>query len=170
MRPATTTGTLIRKTEPHQKLSSSAPPRIGPIALARVEDVRDDRQRHGHDRGAAEAHQRAGPDQLVGRLGVRRQQRRQSEDREADGQHALATEPVAEHAGGEEQAGEDQRVRVDGPLQLTLAGPQAVLRVGERFQRDVEHGVVEDHHQEADDEHTQDGPAPWVSGVDLRLH
>jgi hypothetical protein len=30
-RATTTTGTLIRKTEPHQKLSSSQPPRIGPI-------------------------------------------------------------------------------------------------------------------------------------------
>ena len=29
------TGTLIRKTEPHQKFSSSAPPTTGPIATAR---------------------------------------------------------------------------------------------------------------------------------------
>jgi hypothetical protein len=30
-----TIGTLIRKTEPHQKLLSSAPPTIGPMAMAR---------------------------------------------------------------------------------------------------------------------------------------
>jgi hypothetical protein len=33
--PATTTGTLIRKTEPHQKLSSRAPPTSGPIGKLR---------------------------------------------------------------------------------------------------------------------------------------
>ena len=34
-RPSSTTGTLIRKTDPHQKRSSSAPPTIGPIATPR---------------------------------------------------------------------------------------------------------------------------------------
>ena len=32
----TTTGTLIRNTEPHQKWSSSQPPRIGPIGKPRT--------------------------------------------------------------------------------------------------------------------------------------
>ena len=31
--PTSTTGTLIRKTEPHQKWSSSNPPVIGPMAM-----------------------------------------------------------------------------------------------------------------------------------------
>ncbi len=33
--PAMTIGTLIRKTEPHQKCSSRKPPKTGPIATAR---------------------------------------------------------------------------------------------------------------------------------------
>ncbi len=33
MMPTTVTGTLIRKTEPHQKWSSSRPPSTGPVAM-----------------------------------------------------------------------------------------------------------------------------------------
>ena len=32
--PSSTTGTLMRKTEPHQKCASSAPPVMGPSAMA----------------------------------------------------------------------------------------------------------------------------------------
>ena len=35
MPPTIVTGTLIRKTEPHQKWSSSRPPRTGPVAMPR---------------------------------------------------------------------------------------------------------------------------------------
>ena len=185
--PSTTIGTLIRKTEPHQKCSSSAPPTTGPIAtrqadgagpdadglapLARVEDVGDDRQRRRHDRRAADAHQRPGPDQLAGRLGVRRQPatpgRTATRPMQQD---PPAAEPVAEHAEGEQQPGEDQRVRVDGPLEFALAGAEPVHRVGDGPQRDVEDGVVEHDDEQADDEHAEDRPAPRVSGVVRWLH
>ena len=60
----------------------------------------------------------------------------------------LPADPVAQDAGGEEQTGEDQRVRVDRPLQVGLARAEAVHRVGDGAQRDVEHGVVEHHHEQ----------------------
>ena len=185
-RPISTTGTLIRKTEPHQKCSSSAPPsdradrhgeadRAGPdadrpAALARVEDVGDDRQRHRHDRRAADAHERAGRDELAGVLRVRREQRGQAEQHQADQQEALAADAVAEHAEGEQQPGEDQGVRVDRPLQLALGRAEAVHRVGERAQRHVEDGVVEHDHEQADHQHPEDRPPPRVSGVVVQLH
>ena len=42
--------------------------------------------------------------------------------READEQHALAAELVAEGAGREKEAGEDDHVGVDDPLQLAALG------------------------------------------------
>ena len=50
--------------------------------------------------------------------------RADGEDDEADLQRALAAEAVAERAGGEEQAGEDERVGVDDPLQLGVRGAE----------------------------------------------
>ena len=52
----------------------------------------------------------------------RRRERAEAEDHEPDLQRAAATEPVAQAAGGEEQAGEHERVRVDHPLQLAVRG------------------------------------------------
>ena len=52
------------------------------------------------------------------------------EDREADGQRTLASEPVAEAAGGEEQAREDERVAVDDPLQLAGRAPRSLINDG----------------------------------------
>ena len=57
----------------------------------------------------------------------------------------LAAEPVAQHAEGEQQAGEGQRVRVDHPLLLALRRVQVLL---DRGQGDVEDRVVEDHDQQ----------------------
>ena len=147
--PTTVTGTLIRKTEPHQKWVSSRPPSTGPIATPmptaevqmpmardrspRLEDVGDDGQRLRHDRRAAQAHHRAGRDQLVGRVRVGGEQRAEAEQDQADHQHALAADPVADHPEGEQQAGEDERVGVDRPLELGLAGAEAARRPGWRW-------------------------------------
>ena len=184
--PTITIGTLIRKTEPHQKCSSSAPPTIGPIATARPTapaqtpiawprsrgsktlEMIDSVDRH--DGGAADAHERAGRDELAGALRVRREQRREAEEREPDEQEPLAAEPVAQDAEGEQQAGEDQGVRVDRPLELALRRAEPVHRVGERAQRDVEDGVVEHDDEQAHDQHAENGPAARVAGVDGLLH
>ena len=134
------------KTEPHQKCSSRKPPVIGPrpmpsadtpaqmpIALPRSrgigEDVGDDRQRRRHDERAADAHERAGDDQGVGRAGANADSSEPTPkiDRPMR-EEAVATEPVAEAPRGEQQAGEHERVGVDDPLQLAGRRPEAALR------------------------------------------
>ena len=79
-----TSGTLTRKTEPHQKCSSRKPLAIGPMAapgageagpdgdglgpLLGREDVGEDRQRRRHDERGADAHHRAEGDEVPGRV------------------------------------------------------------------------------------------------------
>ena len=135
-RATMTIGTLTRNTEPHQKCSSSQPPSDGPRATPRPatpaqiadglrpaprvgEDVGEDRQGGRHDQRAADAHDGPGGDQLVGGARPRRPQHEPTPKitRPSD-QRAVAAEAVAEAAGGEQQAGEHERVGVDDPLQL----------------------------------------------------
>ena len=150
-RPATsatiTTGTFTRKTEPHQKWSSSQPPTTGPIAmprpetpaqiadgaaaLLRREDVREDRQGRRHDERAADAHERARRDQH-GR--AMRRERGSSEPAakitQPEVEGAPATEAVAEAPGREQQPGEHEDVGVDDPLQLAGGASRSRTSVG----------------------------------------
>ena len=99
----------------HADAHGGGPDADGPGPLPRVEHVGDDRQRLRHDRRGAQAHRRPGEDELIGVVRVRGEQREQAERGHADHQHALAADPVADHAEGEQQAGEHQRVGVDRP-------------------------------------------------------
>ena len=142
-----TIGTFTMKIDPHQKCSSRNPPVIGPspmpsaetpahtpIALPRsagsvktlvmIESV------DGMMNARADAHQRAGADEHVGRRREGREQRADAEDGETDRQEAVAAEPVTEASRGEQQAGEHQRVGVDDPLQLAGRRPEAALALG----------------------------------------
>ena len=69
----------------------------------------------------------------------------QAEDHEAELQRALAAEPVAEGTGGQQDAGEDEGVGVDDPLQLGARGAEALLdaRDGDVQRADRHH----DHHE-----------------------
>ena len=174
-------GRLMRKTAPHQKCSSSSPEVTGPMAapaagdagpdgdrlgpLAPREDVGQDGQRRGHDERRADAHDRSADDDLGRRGGEGADQRAEGEHDQAALQGPLAAEAVAEGTGGEEQAGEDQRVGVDHPLQLGVAGPELV-RVGERRQGDVEHRVADDDDDQRGAEDGEDPPAPGVDVAD----
>ena len=64
---------------------------------------------------------------VVGRSARTPTERADAEDGQADGEEAVATEPVAEAAGGEQQAGEHERVGVDDPLQLAGGRAEAAL-------------------------------------------
>ena len=76
----------------------------------------------------------------------------------------LAPEAVAEHTEHEQQAGEDEQVGVDHPLQLRGGGVELVLQ---RRQGDVEDRVVEPDDHEAQRQHTERLPAAGVlDGVD----
>ena len=100
------------------------------IALPRSsprEDVGDDRERGGHDQRRADAHRRAHGDHLVGRVGDEGAEAGEPEDRHAGLERELAPEAVAERAEHEQQAGEDEQVGVDHPLQLRGGGVELVL-------------------------------------------
>ena len=147
----TITGTLTRNTEPHQKCSSRKPEAIGPIAapppetpaqiamacvrswagntLVRIDSV------EGITNAAARPMTARAPMTMpdVSANAANTAPTMNSDEAELEG--ALAAEAVADGAGGEEHAGEDQRVGVDHPLQRRRRG---VELAGQRRQRDVE--------------------------------
>jgi hypothetical protein len=86
----------------------------------------------------------------------------QPEDDEAGLQRALAAVAVAEGAGDEQQAGEDEEVGVDHPLQ---DGRRRVELALHGRQRHVEHGVVEADEDEAQAEDAEGLPAAVVIGL-----
>ena len=126
---AATKGRLTRKTRFQSPCSSSQPPATGPMAMPRPamaahaaiafgalvggEDVDEDGQGRGHDEGAADAHEGAGGDELRRVGGQRGERRAGAEHEQAGGEGALAAEAVAEAAGGQQQAGEDEHVGVE---------------------------------------------------------
>jgi hypothetical protein len=60
-------------------------------------------------------------------VGDAREQRTGAEQEEAGEQRPLSAEPVTERATREQQAGEDEGVRVDDPLQRRPAGIEVAL-------------------------------------------
>ena len=89
-------------------------------------------------------------------LDERRQERSDAEDGGTGDQRAAAAEPVADRAGGEQQRGEHQGVRVDDPLLRRLAGVEAG---GDARHRVGEHRHAGDDHHQGRAHHRQD-PAP----------
>ena len=88
-----------------------------------------------------------------------------AEQHDAGLHEALAAEPIAEGAGGEEHAGEDQRVGVDDPLLLAVGQAE---RLGHPRQGDVQRGVADDDDDQARAQDAEDHPASTVDvGRDL---
>ena len=77
-------------------------------------------------------------------------------------ERALATEAVTQAAGGEEQAREHERVRVDHPLQVADAGAEVAHQRG---QGHVDDRVVDHDHEQAHAEDRQRGPAAPMDAV-----
>ena len=128
-------------------------------ALLGREHVREDRQGRRHDQRAADAHERPRADQRARRSCERRQDRADPEDHEADGERVAATVSVREAPCGEQQPREDQHVGIDHPLQLAGRGVEVTH---ERGERDVQDGVVESDHQQAEAEDPEDPPPAFV--------
>ena len=86
-------------------------------ALMRRERVGDDREGRGHHERRADPLDRARGDEraVAGREADRGRGEREHDD--AEQEHPAAPEDVAEPSAGDEQHGERQRVRVDGPLE-----------------------------------------------------
>ena len=174
-------GTFTRNTDPYQKWPSSHPLATGPIAPAapvvaaqiamalvrssggntftRIDNV--DGMINAAD--APIAARQAMSCHISRGLG-----RERGGDEEADEpelQRALAPEPVADRAGGEEQAGEHERVGGDDPLELRLGGVQVA---GERRDRDVEARVADEDDEQAEAEDRERPPAAGVGGARRR--
>ena len=111
------------------------------------EDVRDDRQRGGHDQRRADAHQGADADQLAGGADEHDAQARKTEDRGSGLEGPLAPEPIAEGTEREDEAGEDEQVGVHDPLQRRAFGAELIL---ERGEGDVQDRVVQPDDQQAE--------------------
>ena len=130
--------------------------------LVRREDVREDRQRRGHDRGRTETHQGTRSDQGVRAVGEGGERRSGAEDDKTGHERPAAAEAVSEAAGGEQEPGEDEQVAVHDPLQLARAGAQVIA---DRRQADVEDGVADRDDEQAEGQHSERLPAPGISGV-----
>jgi hypothetical protein len=141
------------------------PDRLGPL-LGR-EDVREHGQRGRHDERAADAHQGAARDQGVGGRREGREQRPRSEYEQTGHQRLAATEAVTEAAHREQQAGEDQRVGVDDPLEGARRSVEITL---DRRQGHVEDRVVERDDQQGDGQDGERPPPPVVCLAARRGH
>ena len=83
----------------------------------------------------------------------RAERRGAAEDDQSDDQRAPTTEAVAERAGREQERRERERVGVDDPLLLRLAGVEAGGEMGEAV---GEHRDAGDDHHEGEAHHRED--------------
>ena len=181
---AATNGTLTRKIQLQSACSMIQPPATGPIAMPRPDTpaqipIAFARSFAGNVAvriDSVEGMMNAPPTPISARLAINipaepataDSAEPSAEDREAEVQRPAAAEAVTERAGREQQAGEDEHVGVDDPLELRARGMKVAL---ERGQRNIEDRVVErdDEQREAEDEERP--PAAGIGGVGFgRLH
>ena len=105
---------------------------------------------------AAKPQSTAGRDQLAEAPRSGGQHRDDCESTDTGKQHPPVTEPIPEVAAGEQQAREDERVRVDDPLQTRDSRIQVPRQ---RRQRDVDDRVVDHHEQFGKTQGSQREPA-----------
>ena len=136
-----TIGTLTRNTDPYQKWPSSQPLATGPIAPAAPVTPAQIAMAFVRSSGgntltridSVDGMMNAAPAPISGPAGDELPHRGRQrggaagaqEDDEPELQRALASEAVADRAGGEQQAGEHERVGGDDPLQLRVGGVRA---------------------------------------------
>jgi hypothetical protein len=148
------TGMLTRKIQGHERVWTRMPP----------SSRGDDRECRRRDERGAETLQAAAHDQ-PGRAGRNRaQQRGTGEQHEADEEDLLPPGEVAGPAAEEEEAAEQQRVRVHDPLQVGLGHVEIFL---DRRQRNVDDRRVEDDHElrQADEDEDEPGIYMWELGA-----
>ena len=122
------------------------PDRLG--ARYRVgEDIADQSQGGREDHRRADSHGSSRRDQRVGRIHLCRNAGGDREQCEAGAEPAPSAVAVAQAAGRQQQAGHDQGVGIDDPLQLGGVGAQFARQGGERD--------VDDRGVDADDEDGQ---------------
>ena len=151
-----------QRADRHGPTDRGRPHADGAPPLVRREDDRDDGQGDRKYGRPADPHECSREDQLHGIVRESAQRGGQPEQQQTDDQDLLAAVAVTEHPPGEQQRGEDQRVGVDRPHDLVLGRAQILL---DRFQRHVQHGVVQHDDHQAHYEHREDLPAPGMAGV-----
>ena len=112
----------------------------GCATFTAVKLLRDDRERDGEHRGAADSLHTPRHDQPVRRLRRAAQGRCQREEGDPAEEDTLASSYVAERAGVEQRRREGKCIGVDHPLQIGEGGVQLLVDVR---QRDVDYGDVE---------------------------
>ena len=173
------TGTLTRKTDVQENHSSSSPPNSGPrpmpiAAMPAQIPIALPRSSRGKtfvmiDRVAGMMS--APPTPIAARIAISwlalsatSTARLAAPKIASPGlERALAPEAVAERAHGQEQAGEDEQVGVDDPLQRRVRRVEVLLQAR---QGDVEDRVVEPDDHEAQREHREGLPAARVAPLD----
>ena len=172
-RVTATIGRLTRKIDPYQKCSSSAPPTTGPKATAMPDTApqmpsafcRSDGSSKtvvrmarlaGKMKAAATPISALDPISVPVECDAAAERGEDAEEDEADLHRALAAQPVAHPAAGQEQPGEGEAVRVDDPLQRRDRRAQVPVQRG---QGDVDDGVVDDDEKDTQAQHRQDQPA-----------
>ena len=176
------TGTLTKKIHGHESHSTSMPPTTRPDRAAADRDRRpdaerlrplgpfperrrDDRQRRGRHERRAEALGAARDDQPRLAVGEPAEQRRGREEDEPGEEDPLAADQVAGATAEQQEPAEQQRVRVDDPLEARLGEPELRL---DRRERDVHDRRVEDHHELRQADEDQDEPR--AHGVSADIH
>ena len=146
MSAAATNGRLTRKTACQLACSISQPPATGPIAMPSPETpaqmpiafARSPAGKTAVMIDSVEGMMNAPPTPMRARVAISISGEVASAERPEPRPKmarpivsaALAAESVAERAGGEQQAGEDEHVRVDDPLQLRAGGAEVALERG----------------------------------------
>ena len=98
-------------------------------------------------------------------VGEPAEERRGREEDEPGEEHPLAADQVAGATAEQQEPAEQERVRVDDPLEARLGDPELRL---DRRERDVHDRRVEDHHELREADEDQDEPR--VHGVSADIH
>ena len=113
---------------------------------------------------ATDALQCPGSDQEADAGGNSAEQRRDREPGHADQVDPASAEAVTQRAAEQDERGQGQGVTVDHPLQTGRAGAQVVP---DPWQRDVDHGAVDERHTGPEDGRQQDPPAGGLAVPDV---
>jgi hypothetical protein len=137
------------------------PRSFGASAAVREQGV-DGRQHLRHHQRRRGALRDAGGDELPRRLRHSAQRRGQREAGDADEEHALASVDIAQPPSGDQAEGEGQRVSRHHPLHRRVGGIEFAL---DGWQGDVDDRVVEQVHEECEqDHHQREPPLPARGG------
>ncbi|CAB4659898.1 unannotated protein [freshwater metagenome] len=123
------------------------------------EDIRDDRESGRHDRCATNPHESTNSNQPIRCGNKGRTERAETKEDESNLQRTTPTKSITKRACGEKQAGKDESVRIDDPLNLALGYPKVA---NDCWDGNIENRVVEHDYKQAEAENSKDQPTPRI--------